>query len=345
MSNNLVDFIHVGDYKTATTYLQEVIFPFHPEINYLGDHLQNKELEKVLRAIVDCRDLDFNAQDYKKIIDKNILKSDKITGLSREALSQSNYISGENAQRNAQRIKAVFGNVKILYVIREPFSMLESLYSQYIKIGGTRSFQDWFLDPMETKNIVQRLKYYKNIQMYYDIFGKENVKVLIFEQLKTNNQLFLKNIFAFIGCNDVAFVPKVNKSVNLKLTTYGMVVSRFLNTFIRTEKHCFKSAFVSLDKIIYTLLPKQIISRIEKNSEYILLNTYHDFDKKQRVLYIINMKLVLIIEKLSEKIKIGKKFKIDKKYQDFLNKELAQSNHILKKQYGLDIDNYGWYLN
>ena len=343
-NKKLIDFIHVGDYKTATTYLQEVVFPFHPEIEYLGDHCKNQNIQKVLREIVDSRDLDFDAESLQEILRKNIPNTDKIKGISREALSQANYITGEHAKRNAQRLKEVFGDVKIIYVIREPFSMLESIYSQYIKIGGTRSFKDFFLDPMESKNIIERLKYFKNIEMYYSVFGKENVKVLLFEELKVNNNKFLQDIFRFIGCKDINFMPKNNQSVNHKLTTHGMLVARFLNSFIRTEKHCYKSPFLSIDKIIYFFLSQKTIDRIDKNSKYILLNNYNEFDKKQRVLYGINMKLVLLIEKLSEKIKTGSKFQIENQYRVFVNNELQDSNKILKYKYDLNVDQYGWHI-
>ena len=208
MKNKIADFIHVGDYKTGTSWLQQTVFPFHPEIQYLGDHFQKSELNQALRELVDIRDLDFDADKIKSVFVQNIESNDKIVGISREALSQSNYITGEHALRNAQRLKAVFGEVKIIYVIREQISMLGSIYSQYLKMGGTRSFEDWFLDPIECKGIIERLKYDKNIEMYQEIFGKENVLTLLFEELKHDKKTFLKKLYSFIGCKDTKFQPK-----------------------------------------------------------------------------------------------------------------------------------------
>ena len=109
MTKKILDFIHVGDYKTGTTWLQRSVLPFHPEIEYLGDVFKKKELQDVLRELVDVRDLDFDAKKLRKKFTKNSNKgSKKIYWISREALSQSNYITGENAKRNAVRLKEVF---------------------------------------------------------------------------------------------------------------------------------------------------------------------------------------------------------------------------------------------
>ncbi|MDC3244814.1 hypothetical protein OAU16_01050 [Gammaproteobacteria bacterium] len=105
MPKKIIDFVHVGDYKTGTSWLQRSIFPFHPEIQYLGDYFKKNELKEVLIELVVIRDLDFDSKKLRKKFNDNfILNNNKICGLSRESLSQSNYIDGENAERNAKRI-------------------------------------------------------------------------------------------------------------------------------------------------------------------------------------------------------------------------------------------------
>lgn len=72
MKNKIADFIHVGDYKTGTSWLQQTVFPFHPEIQYLGDHFHKSELNQALRELVDIRDLDFDADKIKSVFVQNI---------------------------------------------------------------------------------------------------------------------------------------------------------------------------------------------------------------------------------------------------------------------------------
>lgn len=344
--NKLVDFIHVGDYKTGTSWLQEAVFPFHPEIQYLGDHFEKKELQEVLRELVDIRDLDFCAENLRKKFEQNFTKeNNKIIGISREALSQSNYITGEHAKRNAQRLKEVFDDVKIIYVIREQISMLGSIYSQYLKTGGTRCFNDWFLDPIECKGIIERLKYDKNIAMYQEIFGKENVQVLLFEELRANKENFLKKLYSFIGCQDTSFQPiESKKEVNTSLSTHGAIISKLLHKLFRNSYHNYRSTFLGIDKFIYFFLPQKIIDKRDELSQGYVLPNYAELDKKQRILYSINMGLMGKVTRLCEKIKTGKKISAPKDIKQNILPLFKESNQKLKKDYNLDVEKYGWIL-
>lgn len=342
--NKLIDFIHVGDYKTGTTWLQETVFPLNSEMQYLGDHFNNLELQKVFRELVDARDLDFDAIKLRDSFKENFTREDgKIVGISREALSQSNYITGEHAKRNAERLKEVFGETKIIYVIREQISMLNSIYSQYIKTGGTRSFQDWFLDPIECKGIIERLKYHKNIEMYYDIFRKENVLVLLFEELKYDKDSFLKKIYKHIGCKDIDFQPiESKKKVNTSLTFYGAIFARFFNGFFRNSYHNYKSTFLNMDKLIYSMLSKEYLEQRDKLTLNYVIPNYESLDKKQRILYSINMGISKRLEKLADLVNIGKKLTVPLDIEEQIKPMFIESNKILKDTYLLEVDKYKW---
>jgi len=346
MTKKILDFIHVGDYKTGTTWLQRSVLSFHSEIEYLGDVFKKKELQEVLRELVDVRDLDFDAKKLRKKFTKNLNKgSKKIYGISREALSQSNYITGENAKRNAVRLKEVFGNVKIIYVIREQISMLGSIYNQYLKTGGTRNFKDWFLDPVECNSIIERLKYDKNVEMYCEIFGKKNVLVLLFEELKYDPENFLKKFYTFIGCKNTNFkLVKNNKILNPSLNETGAFFSKKLHKLFRNSYHNYRSTFLGIDKLIYILLPKKTLDKLDKKTQTNIINTYGKLDKKQRIMISINMGIMHRITKICEKIKIGKKIKVPEDVVEKLLPFFKQSNKILSKKYHLDVNKFDWSL-
>jgi hypothetical protein len=349
MKEKLVDFIHVGDYKTGTSWLQRRLFNTHPEIQYLGDFFSNKELQLVLRELVDTRDLDFNGKELNRRFNDHFSKENgKITGISREALSQSNYITGEHARRNAERIKSVFGETKIIYVIREQYSMISSLYSQYIKMGGTQSFKQWFLDPISCMGIVERLKYHKNIQMYHDIFGEDNVLVLFYEELKLDKNSYLEKIYKFIGCSETNFIPKeASQAVNTSLTTYGIFFSRLCNRFFRNTLHNSTSNIIPIDKIISFFITKNKKERMIKNTVNSIIPCYSGIDDEQRLLYAINVGMMYKIKKISEKIKFGKSpiLDFDCNTKQKLDKHFTESNLILRDKYLLDVDAYNWTLN
>jgi len=343
--DKIIDFVHVGDYKTATTWLQNEVFPKHPEIQYLGDPFKNKNLQIILRKIVDLRDLDFDEEDLREEFLKNYtVTNDKIVGISREALSQSDYITGENAKRNAERLKAVFGDIKIIYVIRNQISMLGSIYSQYIKIGGTRKFKDWFLDPMECKGIIERLKYDKNIKMYHDIFGINNVLVLLYEELKYDRDNFLKKLFTFIGCKKTNILIESKNKKNPRLTTFSAFIIRNFNKFIRSKNHNHKSSPLLLDKMIYFFAPNSFLKNRELSTHNYIIPMYGELDKKQRILYSINQGLLKINEIIFSKMALGYPITVPEDIKRKILPYFKESNQILKYRYGLPIDKYGWYL-
>ena len=340
----LVDFIHVGDYKTGTTWLQKAVFPFHPDIQYLGDPFQSPAQQEVLRELVDIRDLDFDANKLYSKFKKNFVRDNKkIVGISREALSQSDYITGENARRNAERIRLVFGEVKIFYTIRAQQTMLSSIYSQYLKCGGTRGFNDWFLDPIECKGVIERLKYDKNIEMYHEIFGVENVIVLLFEELVADKNNFLKKLFLFLGCSDAQFIPiESENKVNTGLTIYGAFVSKILHRLFRNVYHKKISTSFWIDKIIYRAATTSMLNRRDRLTSEVVIPSYGDLDRKQRVLFSINMGLFNKITKLCEKISIGRKVKAPKEVVDKIMPLFVESNRRLKEKHGLNVDKHGW---
>ncbi len=341
----MLDFIHVGDYKTGTTWLQKYGFRRHPEICYLGDCFENREYHRLLHELIDARDLDFDADSLRRRFSEEIAKEPiqgKKIGVSREVLSQTNFITGENARRNAERLKAVFGYTKIIYVIREQFSMLTSIYSQYVKMGGTLNFEDFIFDPIQAKGLINRLQYDKNIAMYQDVFGAENIYVGLFEEFVQKKIVFLRKIYEFIGCKDLEYFPETEKKrSNISLTTVGCFVQRLLNRFVRNPYNP-SSNVLPIDKIIMLFLSQHYKSKADINTSMDVIPSYGVLDQKARLNFSINMALTNTIENILSNISLGSPLKVKKKTQDLLKNEFKQSNHILLEKYKIKIDEYGW---
>lgn len=347
----MINFIHIGDYKTGTSWMQKYAFNLHPEIKYLGDPFNkkvDKEFNQLMYELVDSRDVDFNADTFRaKIVKKlnKISSLDKITGMSREAFSASNYITGEHARRNAERIKAVFRDVKIIFIIREQFSMLASIYSQYIKMGGTLTITDFILDSFECRGILERLKYHKTLAMYLEIFGSDKVHFDLFERFRKNKRHFLKDIYAFIGCRDADFFPSEDKTiVNISLTTVGVAFARFCNHFIRSYHHNRAAKFIPVDKMIAKILPKEKKVEMIKNTEQTIIPSYGKLDAKYRLCFAVNSLLLGRIKGLSEKIPFGQKIKVPAEIKKNLEDQFKESNTILLQRYNLPVDQYRWTL-
>lgn len=342
----MLNFIHVGDYKTGTTWLQQYGFRKHPEIYFLGDYFENREYHRLFHELIDARDLDFDADSLWRRFSEEIAKEaiqDKKVGVSREVLSQTNFITGENARRNAERLKAVFGSTKIIYVIREQISMLNSIYSQYVKMGGTLNFEDFIFDPIQAKGLINRLQYDKNIAMYHDVFGVENVHVGLFEEFVQKKSIFLKRIYKSIGCKEIDYFPETEeKRVNISLTTVGCSLQRLLNRFVRNPYNP-SSNVLPIDKIVSFFLPRYYKSKADIDTSRNVIPSYGALDQKARLNFAINKALTHRIKKISSKISLGRQLKLSNKTQELLRNEFKRSNRILLEKFKLEVDKYGWY--
>lgn len=339
----MIDFIQVGDYKTGTTWLQKYFYPIHSEINYLGGPFQNNELEHLLHLMIDSRDLDFNnIKIHNKIL--QLLKNSKDikTGICREVFSCTNFISGENARRNAERLFKIFGKVKIIFIIREQISMIQSIYSTYLKTGGTLPLNKFIFDPIISRGLVERVKWHKQIQMYFDIFGKDNVHVGIFEQFKYDKQAFLNEI-----CKHLEIQPfqLINDEITLNkgLTTYGALVSRIGNRFFRSYYNNSNINTISA-KIINLFTSKKKLNHLIKDTEKRIIPNYGEYDLVQRKDYALNWRGVVLFRRIAENLTIGKPIKIPGDIAHFLKQSYKESNQLLLNHYKLPVDKYNYSL-
>jgi len=116
---------------------------------------------------------------------------------------------------------------KIIILLREPVSFLYSLYSQRI-LTAKENVKDFKTSiSLEKKRKLgqdipsaikhpsalfhsERIKYSEQVVRYYDLFGKSNVKVNIYEVFKENNKAIYNEILKFLGIN-TNFVPTFDR--------------------------------------------------------------------------------------------------------------------------------------
>jgi len=342
----MLDFIHIGDYKTGTTWMQKYGFK-HSEIHYLGDPL-NEAFDRLFRELVNTRDLTFNAcflkEKFQELIEKEREKyPDKIIGVSREALTCEYAFNGEHGRRNAERLKNIFGEkIKIIYVIREQKSMVISMYSQYIKQGGTLSFKDFMFDPFETRGFLERLKYHKLIYIYNNLFGENNIHIAIFEEFKQNKKEFLRKVYEFIGCSNINYIPQeLDKSVNSSLTDISINLMRLSNKLIRSNYNT-SIYLIPLDKIILYFLSKEKKEYLLNRAKKEIIPNYSPIDDDILLRRQVNFSILWSMSLIFSKINFGKKIKLSSKCIFFLEEEFKKSNQILRDKYNLDIEQYDW---
>ncbi|MCJ8329123.1 MAG: sulfotransferase [Lentisphaeria bacterium] len=255
-----IPIIHIGLPKTATKTLQWRLFACHSEIFYLGrydGHLfkeyqkfengRNELVQKIMNQIA-YEDI-FNP-DYAEC--KELLQELLAPAREKNLLpvwSWESYSTDSLAKRRirARNLKQLFGEATIIMTLRNPISLLESAYFQYLirentgmnyKIGRPPfycSIDAWL--ETEYTEIQPHLEYAVTLQAYIEQFGLENIKVFLFEDLVEDKIQFYQSI-----CDTMS----INADEGIKLMDEKVDNSRWTEAQINALKNIQTSNIKSL---------------------------------------------------------------------------------------------------
>ena len=123
-------------------------------------------------------------------------------------------------------IKEQLGAIRIIIILRDPVAMSYSLYNHQLRKEGETidNFEEALLaekdrqkDPVFKKKCygwhanyyyTQRALYYEQVKRYMDTFGKDHVRVILFEELAGEPLSVVKKVFQFLGVDD-RFIPEI----------------------------------------------------------------------------------------------------------------------------------------
>lgn len=198
-------YIHVGHGKTATTWLQNKIFPTNPQLNYFGKDENNYPEWLIRLHYLDDYAFEKEKEQIKSfILSKHLKDPSKVSLLSSEAFTNFTVIISQ-----AKRIKEVFPSPRIILVLRNPISLIESSYKHNVKRGHfflkIEEYLDWKRTPFALQKrrpiYLPDLFYEEVIDYYYELFGSHNVCVLKYEDFVNEPNDFMARLGSFIGVN------------------------------------------------------------------------------------------------------------------------------------------------
>ncbi len=209
--------IHIGFHKSASTYLQEYLFP-RLQVNYVFLAGHKREMLNMVQSPTD-----FNAQVLKDWIREDVGRRYEnphpLTVVSHEELSGGPHgYDDVNPFLVASNLKKAFPSGKVIIIIRNQFGYLLSLYTFRVAIKGyeTRNLER-FLTEEGAKGLFEKLEYDRIVERYLSLFGRENVLVLPIELLRNDSQGFNDAVTDFLGVPPIAAdaVRPVNESTKL----------------------------------------------------------------------------------------------------------------------------------
>jgi len=218
--------IHIGYHKTASTWLQKSVF--RPSNGFF----QPFELCELYECIVSPNALSFDwseAQRYLEVRLSSMPESDIVPVLSHERFSGDPFTGSRDAKEISNRLHAGFPETKVLIVVREQFELIASLYKTYVLHGGKATL-DSFIQP-ECDEVNQWFDYStycydKLINHYIAIFGRENVLVVAYEELKHDNQRFYDGLCEFMCIPTSPLKSNALVKANVSLSELGTELLR-----------------------------------------------------------------------------------------------------------------------
>lgn len=228
--------VHIGYHKTATTWMQQRLFPLVESHDFLpskivestflhpsGMNFCSREAARALR--LDGRNLPV------------LLSEENLTGYL-----HNGGLHGLVAPEVARRIKTVLPDAHIVVFIRNQFEICRSSYAQYVAAGGTWGQKRYFLTERWAKGALrarwkapvfefEQFEFDRLIGYYDELFGRERVHVYPYEWWRDGDAM-IDRLEADLGLS-FAERPDATRRVHSSLGPARLGALRFVNSFTR----------------------------------------------------------------------------------------------------------------
>ena len=193
---SFVDFMIIGAMKSGTSTLAEIL-SMHPEVCFCQ--------EKEPHFFSKTSDWKANLEDYKNLYNP---QEEQICG---EA--STTYTCYPEFNKNIWDDLYKFNpKLKLIYIMRDPVERIVSHYMHnYLRSYTSESLEKAVLSQ---STYINRTRYFVHIRPYLDIFGKEQVLLLTFEELMANKKMTLNKIADFLNIDRAKFYDFENVHAN-----------------------------------------------------------------------------------------------------------------------------------
>lgn len=351
----ITKYLHIGYPKNFSTSLQRNFFATHPEVFHLGIGCHNSNIKYVSPEVSSWVEMYIryskrsiysdNAENIKSSFLKYFKlaeeKKYKAVGISAEILSLGYSPNDVDVYEKANRLFKIFGpNTQVIIIIRNQFDLLKSFYSECVRNGYPYSFQIFFdfQYKYHFSTFSSDFCYDKTINYYSNLFGKKNIKVLVFEEMinNLNRKLLKENDGSIKLLSDLCKILRLNymdldfKNLNNSLTEAQIVEKVKLNklfphdisniTYDFIESHRLNDFFEYNLKIDH--YQKPLFKDVLTKRKLIKISTERATKNK-------NQKIDFSMDKTIYKRFFEMYSKSNSKLQEIISKDLSKYNYPL----------------
>jgi hypothetical protein len=182
-------------------------------------------------------------------------------------------------------------HARIIMILRDPIERAYSNYLMYKKYGSiTSSFYDELMRDYKSQEklygksqlYVELGMYYEQVKGYFDIFGREQVKVIIFEEFVQHTQQSINEVLAFLGVKyKVTAIREQYNPYSVPRSHLSRSVYAFFRWLRDRKIKVYKIVNLFPDSITESLPEKVLFKRVQKpkiepEAFKFLQEIYHD---------------------------------------------------------------------
>jgi hypothetical protein len=222
------DFYVVGHPKSGTTALYEMLRR-HPEI-FMSELKEPRFFAFDLRARFQAHGVGEHPQTIEQY---GALFADAAPGQLAGDASPS-YLRSRVAAAEIARVRP---DARIVAVLREPASFLRSMHLEMVQnrveeeLDLRRALEAEALPasqpaadgvPPPQLRYTDRVRYVEQLRRYHDVFPREQVLVLIYDDFRADNEATLRRVQRFLGVDDTVAVELVEANASVRLRSLRM---------------------------------------------------------------------------------------------------------------------------
>jgi hypothetical protein len=138
-----------------------------------------------------------------------------------------------DSRRAAFQIRRAIPDAKLIAILRDPSDRACSAHAMFFDRGfePLESFEaaiDAELGGCSWRKYVEYGFYYEKLSRYYELFGSDQMKIFLYEDLRDDPLRVLHDIFEWLGV-DPSFLPDVSNRYNVSVVPRSTAVSKALD--------------------------------------------------------------------------------------------------------------------
>jgi hypothetical protein len=146
-----------------------------------------------------------------------------------------------------ERIHSLYPDTKLIAILRNPIDRAYSQYRNAIKAGEIKESVTFHEYGESEESVRKQGLYAQQIAQYDALFPKNNLLVLIYEDIRKDPVLFMKQIYAFLGIDETFVSSMVYDEINVARTPKHVLIDRVMHHVSETMRK------TGLDRVVHLI--------------------------------------------------------------------------------------------